>query len=80
MERQESLMGREGIPPARHRRSCRPTRKWWRRFERPAARRCSTGRFCEPIKVLADGQPPAATEAEPPPSKSKVLDGKRLTA
>ncbi len=36
--------------------------------------------FYEPIKVLSDGHAPAATEAEPPPGKSKVLEGNLATA
>ena len=36
--------------------------------------------FYEPIKILADGHPPTATEAEPPPGKSKVLEDNLATA
>ena len=36
--------------------------------------------FYEPIKVLADGQHPTATEAEPQTSKSKVLEDNLATA
>jgi aminodeoxyfutalosine synthase len=36
--------------------------------------------FYEPIKVLADGHPPAAGNAEPPANKSKVLEDNLATA
>ncbi len=36
--------------------------------------------FYEPIKVLADGHQPTATEAEPPATKSKVLEDNLATA
>ena len=36
--------------------------------------------FYEPIKVLADGREPTATEAEPPAGKSKVLEDNLATA
>jgi aminodeoxyfutalosine synthase len=36
--------------------------------------------FYEPIKVLADGHQPAATETEPPSGKSKVLEDNLATA
>jgi aminodeoxyfutalosine synthase len=36
--------------------------------------------FYEPIKVLADGHSPTATEAEPPTGKSKVLEDNLATA
>jgi aminodeoxyfutalosine synthase len=36
--------------------------------------------FYEPIKVLADSHQPAATEAEPPSNKSKVLEDNLATA
>ena len=36
--------------------------------------------FYEPIKILADGHQPTATEAEPPSGKSKVLEDNLATA
>ena len=36
--------------------------------------------FYEPIKVLADSPQPSATEAEPPSSKSKMLEDNLATA
>ncbi len=36
--------------------------------------------FYEPIKILADGRQPMATEAEPPVNKSKVLEDNLATA
>ena len=36
--------------------------------------------FYEPIKVLADGLPPRATEAEPPSGKSRLLEDNLATA
>jgi aminodeoxyfutalosine synthase len=36
--------------------------------------------FYEPIKVLADGQQPTATDADPPANKSKVLQDNLATA
>ena len=36
--------------------------------------------FYQPIKVLSDGDQPAATEAEPPAGKSKVLEDNLATA